>query len=98
MFACGHPPVYSKEEMAKFDASFQKQLLFNFGATRASCKKSALMLESRVSRLCEIDLDLTPASFSLESSERHKLSGYVLEDLLSCLVGSCLIVCTHLQL
>ena len=93
MFARGHPPVYSKEEMAKFDASFQKQLLFNFCATCASCKKSALMLESHASRLREIDLDLTPASFSLETSKCHKLSQYVLEDLLSCPGGSCLIVC-----
>jgi hypothetical protein len=52
------------------------------------------MLESRTSRLREINLDLTaPALFSLESSDRHKLSQYVLEDLLSCPVGSCLIVC-----
>ncbi len=93
MCACGHPPVYSKEEMAKIDASFQKQLLFNFCATRASCKKSVLMLESHASHLREINLDLMPALFSLESSNRHKLSQYVLEDLLSCPVGSHLIVC-----
>jgi hypothetical protein len=34
-----------------------------------------------------------PALFSLESSDCHKLSRYVLEDLLSCPVGSRLIVC-----
>ena len=79
--------------MAKFNASYQKQLLFNFCAMSASCKKSALMLDSRASRLREIDLDLTPALFSLESSNHHKLSLYVLEDLLSCPIGSRLIVC-----
>ena len=79
--------------MAKFNASYQKQLLFNFCATRASCKKSALMLDSRASHLRVINLDLTPASFSLESSDHHKLSRHVSEDLLSCPIGSCLIVC-----
>jgi hypothetical protein len=79
--------------MANFDTSFQKQLLFNFCAMRASQKKSTLMLESCASCLCEINLDLTPALFLLESSNCHKLSQYVLEDLLSCLVGSQLIVC-----
>ena len=75
MFSRGHPPVYSKEAMAKFNASFQKQLSLNFCAMRASCKKSMLMLESRASRLREIDLDLTaPALFSLKSSDRHELS------------------------
>jgi hypothetical protein len=55
--------------MAKFDASFQEQLSFNFCATRASRKKLGLMLESRTSRLREIDLDLTaPASFSLSQA------------------------------
>ncbi len=93
MFAHGHPPVYSEEEMEKFDASFQMQLSFNFFATRVSCKKSMLMLESRASSLCEINLVLTPALFSLESSDHHELSGYVLEGLLSCPVGSQLIVC-----
>lgn len=93
MFSRGHPHVYSEEEMAKFDASFQKQLLFNFCAMHASCKKLALMLDSHASCLREIDLDLTPASFSLESSDHHELSRYVLEDLLSCLIGSHLIVC-----
>ena len=79
--------------MAKFDASFQKQLFFNFCAMHASCKKLALMLDSRASHLREINLDLTPASFSLESSDHHKLSRYVLEDLLYCPIGSRLIVC-----
>ena len=94
MLSHGHPPVYSKEAMNEFGASFQKQLSFNFCARRASRKKWALILESCASRLCEINLDLTaPASFSLKSSDRHELSRYVLEDLLSCPVGSCLIVC-----
>ena len=79
--------------MAKFNASFQTQLSFNFCATRASRRKSVLMLESCTSRLCEIDLDLMPASFSLESNNSHELSQYVLEDLLFCPIGSCLIVC-----
>ena len=81
----------------KFDTSFQKQLSFNFCATRASRKKLVLMLESCASRLREIGLDLTPALFSLESSDCHELSRYVLEDLLSCPVGSHLIVCIRVS-
>ena len=80
-------------EMAKFNTSFQTQLSFNFCATRASCRKSVLMLESCTSRLREIDLDLMPASFSFESNNSHELSQYVLEDLLSFPIGSHLIVC-----
>jgi hypothetical protein len=73
-FSCGHPQVYSQEEMCQFDADFQKQLAFNFCATRATRKKSATINEIRASRLRDIDLDATPMLFSLDTT--------VLEDVL----------------
>ncbi len=94
-FIRGHPQVYSHKEIVQFDANFQKQLAFNFCATRASRKKSVLMHEARTSRLCDMDLDVTPTSFSLDSTDCHKLSKYILEDLLSCPVGCQIIICIH---
>jgi len=93
LFIRGHPTVYSEEDMLQFDANFQKQLSFNFCATRATRKKTALMQDSRASRLRDIDLDVAPASFSLATTDRHELSRYILEDLLSRQVGCRLIVC-----
>jgi hypothetical protein len=46
-FPRGNPQVYSKVEMCKFDANFQKQLAFNFCATRARRKKSATINEAQ---------------------------------------------------
>jgi len=65
-------------------SNLMKQLSFNFCATRATRKKAAAMQDARASRLCELDLDVTPASFSSATTDRHELSRYVLEDLLSC--------------
>jgi hypothetical protein len=92
-FTRGHPQVYSDKEILQFDASFQKQLSFNFSATRATWKKSELMQEVRASRLCDVDLDITPTSFSRDSTDRHELSRYVLKDVLSCPISCRIIVC-----
>jgi hypothetical protein len=86
-FAWGHPQVYSNEEMQRFDSDFQKQPAFNFCAMRATRKKVAAMNETRASRLPDVDLDITPALFSLETTDHTKLSHYVLEDVLGCPVG-----------
>ncbi len=51
------------------------------------------MEEACASCLCEVDLDVIPSSFSWTATDRHELSRYVLEDLLSCPVGCRLIVC-----
>jgi hypothetical protein len=83
-FIHGHPPVYSEEEMVQFVSNFQKQLLFNFSATCATWKKFTLMHEGYASHLCKVDLDVTPTSFSPETTNCHELSWYVLKDLLSC--------------
>jgi hypothetical protein len=61
-FCRGHPPVYSEEEMVQFDSNFQKQLLFNFSATRATWKKSASMYEGCASCLHEVDLNIAPTT------------------------------------
>ncbi len=45
------------------------------------------------SRLRDIDLDITPSSFSWDTMDRHELSQYVLDDLLSCPVGCWIIMC-----
>jgi len=87
LFIRGHATVYSEDEMVQFDANFSKQLSFNFCATHATRKKAAAMQDTRVSHLRELDLDVTPTSFSSATTDRHELSRYVLEDLLSCKVG-----------
>ena len=93
LFIRGHPIVYSEDEMVQFDANYQKQLSFNFCATRATRKKAAAMQDARASLLRDIDLDVTPTSFSLATTDRHELSRYILEDLLSHQVGCRFIVC-----
>jgi hypothetical protein len=94
-FHQGHPPVYTDKDIQQFDANYQKQLSFNFCAVPASKKKSALINEALASCLCNIDLNVTPTTFSRDTTNRHKLSRYVLEDVLTCPVGCCLIVCIH---
>jgi hypothetical protein len=91
------PTVYSEDKMVKFDANFSKQLSFNFCATRATRKKAAAMQDSRASRLRELNLDVTPTSFSSATTDRHELSRYVLEDLLSCKVGCRFIACIRVS-
>jgi hypothetical protein len=92
-FHRGHPPVYTDNNIQRFDADYQKQLSFDFCATRASKKKSALINEACVSCLRNINLDIIPTTFSRDTSDRHKLSHYILEDVLTCPIGCCLIVC-----
>ncbi len=89
----GHPHVYTDNDIQLFDTNYQKQLLFNFCATRASKKKSALINEACASRLCDIDLNIIPTTFSHDTTDWHELSQYVLEDVLTCPVGCCLSVC-----
>jgi len=83
--------------MVQFDANFSKQLSFNFCATHATRKKAAAMQDTRVSHLRELDLDVTPTSFSSATTDRHELSRYVLEDLLSCKVGCRFIACIRVS-
>ena len=55
------------------------------------------MQDARASRLCDIDLDVTPTAFSLATTDRHELSRYILEDLLSHQVGCRFIVCIRVS-
>jgi len=84
------------DDISRFDTSYQKQLLFNFSATRATRKKSAAMINVRASRLRDIDLDVASITFSRDTTDHHELSRYIFEDLLSCFVGSWIIVCIRL--
>jgi len=81
------------DDISRFNTNYQKQLLFNFSATCATQKKSAAMINARASRLQNIDLDVAPITFLRDTTDRHELSRYVFEDLLSCPVGSRIIVC-----
>ncbi len=83
--------------MVQFDANYQKQLSFNFCATRATRKKAAAMQDAHTSHLRDIDLDVTPTSFSLATTDHHELSRYILEDLLSHQVGCRFIVCIRVS-
>ena len=67
--------------------------MFNFSAARATRKKLAAMINARASCLRDIDLDVAPITFSRDTTDRHELSRYVFEDLLSCPVGSRIIMC-----
>ncbi len=51
------------------------------------------MQDAHASCLREIDLNVTPTLFSLATTDRHELSRYIFEDLLSRQVGCCFIVC-----
>jgi len=55
------------------------------------------MQDARASRLRELDLDVTLTSFSSATTDRHELSRYVLEDLLSCKVGCRFIACIRVS-
>ena len=66
--------------------------MFNFSAARATRKKSAAMINARASCLRDIDLDVAPITFLRDTTDRHELSRYVFEDLLSCPVGSRIIM------
>jgi hypothetical protein len=97
IFIRRHPTVYSEDEMVQFDANYQKQLSFNFCATRATRKKAAAMQDACARRLRNIDLNVTPTSFSLATTNCHELSQYILEDLLSHQVGCRFIVCIRVS-
>ena len=43
--------------------------------------------------LWDVDLGVAPTSFSQDTTARHELSRYVLEDILSCPVGCRIIMC-----
>jgi hypothetical protein len=92
-FIRGHPQVYSEDKIVQFEREYQKQLLFDFSAMGAIQKKSASMDKARASCLRKVDLDVIPSLFSCMATDCHELPRYVLEDLQSCLVGCCLIVC-----
>ncbi len=92
-FCQGHPQVYTDEKIQQFDANFQKQLLFNFCAMHASRNKSASINDACTSHLCNIELKVMPTSFSHETTDWHKIIHYVLENVLTCPVGCCVIVC-----
>jgi hypothetical protein len=92
-FIHGHPQVYLHEEIVPFDANFQKQLSFNIGATCATYKKFTLMHKAHASWLRDVDLNVTPTSFSCDSTDCHELFRYVLKDLLSCTVGCWINTC-----
>jgi hypothetical protein len=85
--------VYTDDNIQRFDADYQKQLLFNFCATRATKKKSVLINKARAMRLCDIDLNVTPKTFSRDTTDRHKLSRCVLEGVLTYSIGCRSIVC-----
>ncbi len=53
------------------------------------------MNEARASPLHDINHDIILTTISRDTIDRHKLSRYVLEDVLMCPVGRCLIVCIH---
>ena len=55
--------------------------------------KSGSLQEATATRLQEVYLDIIPMIFSRDTTDRHKLSRYVLKDILGCPVGCCLIVC-----
>ena len=81
------------DDISQFDTNYQKQLSFNFSATRVTQKKSAAMIDAREIRLRDVDLDVELISFSRDTIDRQELSRYIEEDLLSCPVGSRIIVC-----
>ena len=54
-FACGRDAVYANNEMSKFDAAAEKQLVFIFWQRRASAKK--LAAAGRASQYATLDLD-----------------------------------------
>ena len=91
-FSRGHTQVYSEDDMKRFDADFQKQLSFNFCATRVTRKKPVSHHKARASRFCDVDLDITPTSFSRDTTDWHELSCYVLKVFLACTVGRWLII------
>ncbi len=53
------------------------------------------MDNARASRLRDVDLDITPSSFSRDTTDHHELSRYILKDLKSCPVGCRIIVCVR---
>ena len=87
----GHPQVYSTADIVAFDMNYQKQLSFNFSATHASWKKSAVMDNARASLLCDVDLNVTPSWFSWDTTAKHSQRLTVVSSWLSyhrmCLIG-----------
>jgi len=51
-FRRGHLQVYSMDNISRFDANYQKQLSFNFSATRATRKKPVAMIDAQAWARC----------------------------------------------
>ncbi len=66
-------------DISRFDENYQKQLAFNFSATRATRKKPVAMIDAQAwaSRLWDVDLDVAPTSFSCDTTDHHDLSRYI---------------------
>ena len=90
-FRLGQPPVYTVSEMDAFDASFEKQLNFNFSQRRASHNK--LMTEQRASRSADLDVDHDVAAHSVTTNDFRDLSRYVMEDMVAATAGARFLVC-----
>ncbi len=89
-FSRGHPQVYSEEEMLWFNVDFQKQLTFNFCATRATRKKAVTINEAQASCMRDVDLDVTPALFSLERMDHILLCSWGCFGMFCWLLITCL--------
>ncbi len=94
-FHQGHPPVYTHNDIQQLDANYQKQLSFNFCATCASKKKFTLICEACASCLCNIGLTLYRQPFHMTLPIGTSCPITFLEDVLTCPIGGCLIVCIH---
>jgi hypothetical protein len=93
LFCKGQPSFYLDKDIFTFEDQFCKQLHFNFSATRNSATQRKSRGFTRASWLRDIDLDIVSSiSQQLLSIKRHKLSRYILEDILDCPVNSCFII------
>ena len=88
---------YTEDEMEKFDAAHQKYLLYDFDKSiyNTRMKEEKKQLDKRGSRSAaaanDDDLTLTfdPTNgSSTETTDRTKLSRYILEDVLQCCVAT----------
>jgi hypothetical protein len=89
LFQKDQPPKYTIKEIDAFNNNFRKKLHFNFLVTRMSQKQLESATATQASRLCNVDLGvLLQDNTSILPTKRHKLSSYILEDILDCPVGS----------
>ena len=78
-FARGRDAVYADNEMAKFDAATEKQLVFIFLQRCALAKK--LAAARRASRSATLDLDHDDAAFGVSITDFREISWYLMEDM-----------------